>query len=58
MLVMGLIMIIPIISADTWFDQNSSLSITANLFIEDYPELMNNTAALNELLVSFTKTGL
>jgi hypothetical protein len=40
MLVMGLIMIIPIISADTWFDQNSSLSLTANLFIEDYTDFL------------------
>jgi hypothetical protein len=37
---MGLIMIIPIISADTWFDQNSSLSMTANLFIEDYVDFL------------------
>lgn len=34
-MVMGLIMILPIITADTWFDQNMGLNINANLFIEN-----------------------
>jgi hypothetical protein len=38
-MVMGLIMILPIITADTWFDQDSSLSLTANLFIKDFRNL-------------------
>jgi hypothetical protein len=34
-MVMGLIMILPIITADTWFDSDVMLNTTANLFIED-----------------------
>jgi hypothetical protein len=44
-MVMGLIMIIPIITADTWFDQDSSLSVTANLFFHEY-ENLNSSAQL------------
>jgi len=38
-MVMGLIMILPIITAGTWFDQDSTLSMTANLFVEDIGEI-------------------
>ena len=32
---MGLIMVLPIITADTWFDSDVMLNTTANLFIKD-----------------------
>lgn len=32
---MGLIMILPIIAADTWFDSDPMLNSTAHLFIKD-----------------------
>lgn len=38
-MVMGLIMIIPIITADTWFDSDPSLSLTAHLFIKDIMQI-------------------
>jgi len=34
-MVMGLIMVLPIIAADTWFDSDVMLNTTANLFVED-----------------------
>ena len=38
-MVMGLIMILPIIAADTWFDSDPLLSATAHLFIKDIMEI-------------------
>lgn len=34
-MVMGLIMILPIIAAETWFDADPMLNATAHLFIKD-----------------------
>jgi hypothetical protein len=42
-MVMGLIMVLPIIAADTWFDSDSMLNTTANLFIEDINLILSDT---------------
>ncbi len=56
-MVMGLIMILPIITADTWFDQDAMLSSTANLFVEDVG-LVPTIEGRDELIQSFIETGL
>ena len=48
-MVMGLIMVLPIITADTWFDSDVMLNTTANLFIKDINTLPT-AAGKNELL--------
>jgi hypothetical protein len=56
-MVMGLIMILPIIAADTWFDSDSMLNSTANLFIEDI-NLISSDTGKTQLMQSFIQTGL
>ncbi len=56
-MVMGLIMILPIIAADTWFDSDSMLNSTANLFIEDI-NLISSDTGKTQLMESFIQTGL
>ncbi len=50
-------MVLPIITADTWFDSNVMLNTTANLFIEDV-KLISTDEGKTRLLESFVQTGL
>ncbi len=54
---MGLIMILPIITADTWFDSDPSLNTTAHLFIKDVMDIPTMEGR-DELIYSFIETGL
>ncbi len=51
-MVMGLIMILPIITADTWFDSDPSLDITAHLFVKDVMDIPT-VEGRDELIYSF-----
>lgn len=56
-MVMGLIMVLPIIAADTWFDSDAMINTTANLFIEDI-NLIDTDTGKTRLMESFILTGL